>query len=320
MLWRRDIHAEQSGAEDLRYQEAYDESDGLMPQFRPKSAEAEAAAAQAKAEAAAAESESESESEVDETRDASVAAARLSSTSCCAGASVLNPDGTYASAGSAPSDSAGSSGLSPRSPSGWSTARRHGLSMSPSPSKSPSGGTMAARRSSLPSKKWRGLVLDTQLASQIRGRRCSATDSSEVGVGSKACGPTQGPATASSADPERLAGTVAGQGAAAGSAADVSAGALAAALRSPGGERGGSCESAESVAETVAPKIDEGVDDSDDYEEDEGEAAEDAEPSQPQVLSQRWNNLRWNVLALVRASQPRPAGEGQGGPSIRELV
>ena len=34
MLWRRDIDAELSGAEDLRYQEAYDESDGLMAQVR----------------------------------------------------------------------------------------------------------------------------------------------------------------------------------------------------------------------------------------------------------------------------------------------
>ena len=62
MLWRRDVHAEQSGAEHLRYQEAYDESDGLMAQFRPKSAEAEAAAAQP--------AEPEPESEADEARDA----------------------------------------------------------------------------------------------------------------------------------------------------------------------------------------------------------------------------------------------------------
>ena len=69
-LWRRDVDAELSGAEDLRYQEAYDESDGLMAQFRPRSAEAEAAAAQAQAEAQAeaqaAEAEAEAEAEVAE--------------------------------------------------------------------------------------------------------------------------------------------------------------------------------------------------------------------------------------------------------------
>ena len=64
-LWRRDVDAELSGAEDLRYQEAYDESDGLMAQFRPRSAEAEAAAAQAQAEAQAAEAEAEAEAEVE---------------------------------------------------------------------------------------------------------------------------------------------------------------------------------------------------------------------------------------------------------------
>ena len=77
-LWRRDVDAELSGAEDLRYQEAYDESDGLMAQFRPRSAEAEAAAAQAQAEAQAAEAEAEAEVEsgVDGSSAASAASAR----------------------------------------------------------------------------------------------------------------------------------------------------------------------------------------------------------------------------------------------------
>jgi len=83
---------------------------------------------------------------------------------------------------------------------------------------------------------------------------------------------------------------------------------------SPGGARGAGPVSG------AAPRTDEGVDESDEDEDDEGEEGEEAEPPLPQALSQRWRSLRWSVLAAVRASQPRPAGEGQGEGSTRELV
>lgn len=163
--------------------------------------------------------------------------------------------------------------------------------------------------------------------------------------------------SSSSAAPEPLAGalpgqsTLPGQGAAAGGAADGATSALAAALC--GGscasvlESGGEEDSCESVAlgtapplssgaaaealspgaaaegaaaSSAAPRTDEGIDESDEDDDDEGEAAEEAEPPLPQVLSQRWNTLRWSVLAAVRAPQPRPADEGQGEGSTRELV
>ena len=71
---------------------------------------------------------------------------------------------------------------------------------------------------------------------------------------------------------------------------------------------------------SAAPKTDEGVDESDEDDDDEGEEAEEAKPPLPEALGQRWRSLRSSVLAAVRASQPRPAGEGQGEGSTRELV
>ena len=164
----------------------------------------------------------------------------------------------------------------------------------------------------MPTKKWRGLVLDARLAS----------------------------VTGSSAGPEPPAGalagqsTPAGQGAAAGAAADgattahaaraLHGGSCASVLESGGEED--SCESAALslssgaaaegaiAASSAAPRTDEGIDESED---DEGE---EAEAPLPQVLSQRWNSLRWSVLAAVRAPQPRPADEGQGEGSTRELI
>ena len=68
---------------------------------------------------------------------------------------------------------------------------------------------------------------------------------------------------------------------------------------------------------SAAPRTDEGVDESDEEEDDEGE---EAKPPLPEALGQRWRSLRSSVLAAVRASQPRPAGEGRGEGSTRELV
>ena len=372
MLWRRDIDAELSGAEDLRYQEAYDESDGLMAQvrvrvtltltltliltltltlmaqFRPKSAEAEAAAAQAaaqaEAEATEAASEAEAESEVEGSPEASAAAAHATGLWRRASRDALSPR-------SAPPSRQASGGIrhsllqsSSLSPSSAGAAGRRLARRQSMPPPLGSRGATAAQsptaRSSLPTRKWRGLVLDTRLASVM---------------------------SSSSAAPEPLAGALPGQsalpgqGAAAGGAADGATSALAAALC--GGsctsvlESGGEEDSCESVAlgtapplssgaaaeallsgaaaealspgaaaegaaaSSAAPRTDEGIDESDeDDDDDEGEAAEEAEPPLPQVLSQRWNTLRWSVLAAVRAPQPRPADEGKGEGSTRALV
>ena len=371
MLWRRDIDAELSGAEDLRYQEAYDESDGLMAQvrvrvtltltltliltltltlmaqFRPKSAEAEAAAAQAaaqaEAEATEAASEAEAESEVEGSPEAAAAAAHATGLWRRASRNALSPRSAPPSrqvSGGIRHSLLQSSSLSPSS--AGAAGRRLARRQSMPPPLGSRGATAAqspTARSSLPTRKWRGLVLDTRLASVM---------------------------SSSSAAPEPLAGALPGQsalpgqGAAAGGAADGATSALAAALC--GGscasvlESGGEEDSCESVAlgtapplssgaaaealspgaaaealspgaaaegaaaSSAAPRTDEGIDESDEDDDDEGEAAEEAEPPLPQVLSQRWNTLRWSVLAAVRAPQPRPADEGQGEGSTRELV
>ena len=108
-----------------------------------------------------------------------------------------------------------------------------------------------------------------------------------------------------------------------GTAPPLSSGAAAEALLSGAAAEalspGAAAEGA--AASSAAPRTDEGIDESDeDDDDDEGEAAEEAEPPLPQVLSQRWNTLRWSVLAAVRAPQPRPADEGKGEGSTRELV
>ena len=335
MLWRRDIDAELSGAEDLRYQEAYDESDGLMAQFRPKSAEAEAAAAQAAAEAEAEAEAAEAEAEADAETESG----------------VEGSPGSLAAAGHATGlwRRASRDALSPKSapPSRLVSVGIRHLLLQPSLSPSPAGavrrrlarrqsmppplarGSPTAQspttRSSLPTKKWRGLVLDARLASVT--------------------GSSAGPEPPASA----LAGqsTPAGQGAAAGVAADgattahaaraLHGGSCASVLESGGEEdscesaalplsSGAAAEGAITAASSAAPRTDEGLDESDEDEDDEGEEGDEgdegdeAEAPLPQVLSQRWNSLRWSVLAAVRAPQPRPADEGQAEGSTRELI
>ena len=102
------------------------------------------------------------------------------------------------------------------------------------------------------------------------------------------------------------------------SAHDEDAGASVALAAAPLPASGAAAEGG--PVSSAVPRTDEGVDESDEDEDDEGEEAEEAKPPLPEALGQRWRSLRSSVLAAVRASQPRPAGEGRGEGSTRELV